>query len=347
MKSFPLLFLLIILCSIQSFGQTKTAATGNWDDPNTWSPTGVPGDNDIILIPVGVTVTVLGTDHTLANAVLVIRGTLSMESTCNFCTDYASLTFTGSGSGVIIEDGGQVNDDTLFGGDTHFISVDGTTFWSGDNCAANCGSTIEDFTSTGETGWPASMTNPLPVEFLFFSATVESRSILLNWATASEETNSHFEVERSIDGENFTQIGEVTGSGDSKERIDYDYFDYEVPQGIATFYYRLKQVDYDGKYEYSKTVAALGSSLEPLEIIVRGNPFREEMTVTLSSTNDESMQIRILDLQGRELYASSHQVYQGMNDLDVTNLGHLMAGTYLLNLSSPTMNQTRRVIKSQ
>lgn len=102
---------------------TKTATTGNWNASGTWTPAGVPGNNEIVLIPAGRTVTVRGTDHTMNGTILIIEGQLSMETTCNFCFDYGSLTFTGANSGVIIEDGGRVTDDSWFGGDTHFVRV--------------------------------------------------------------------------------------------------------------------------------------------------------------------------------------------------------------------------------
>ena len=343
--------ILIILCFLLTTGlslaQTKTASTGDWNVAGTWSPSGVPGDDDIILIPVGVTVTVRGTDHTLDNAVLVVRGTLSMESTCGICPDYASLTFTGSGSGVIIEDGGQINDDTLFGGDTHFISVDGTTFWSGDNCAANCGSTVGNFSSSGDTAWPSSMNNPLPVEFLFFTAKYENRSVQLAWATATEITNSHFEIERSIDAENFEKIGEVIGAGDSQERIDYQYIDYEAAVGAEIIYYRLRQVDYDGKFDYSNTVIARNSDYEPLELLVSPTLFQDRVTVTLNATEEtDNINIEIYDMRGNKVYSRDEFLYTGINDFDLEDIYHLSEGAYLLSLTSNTFKLSQRIVKA-
>lgn len=88
----------------------------------------------------------------------------------------------------------------------------------------------------------------LPVELgIFFGYSYEGKSIL-KWTTFSENNNDYFTVERSIDSENWTQLGNVEGAGYSTSGIDYTYYDNHPLTGVN--YYRLKQTDFDGKYQY-------------------------------------------------------------------------------------------------
>jgi len=91
--------------------------------------------------------------------------------------------------------------------------------------------------------------NPLPVEWLLFEAKKQNNSVLLHWATASEINSSHFEIQRSTDGLNFENIGWKSSAGFSSSITNYEFID-ESPV-IGTNYYRLKQVDFNGDFEFS------------------------------------------------------------------------------------------------
>lgn len=92
-----------------------------------------------------------------------------------------------------------------------------------------------------------------PVEFIAFTGQLNSSYVELNWATATESENDYFQVERSNDGINFVALGQVAGSGDSQQELDYSYFDYDFQAGVN--YYRLRQVDYDGTQDFSDVIA--------------------------------------------------------------------------------------------
>ncbi len=98
-----------------------------------------------------------------------------------------------------------------------------------------------------------SLLDPLPVELLGFDSRNENdKSINLFWSTATELNNSHFEIERSNDGRNFQSIGKVEGHGNSSEVKVYDFYDEKPMNGKN--YYRLKQIDFDGTFEYSYVI---------------------------------------------------------------------------------------------
>lgn len=91
--------------------------------------------------------------------------------------------------------------------------------------------------------------NPLPVELLFFNAQMKNRIVELTWQTASEHNNDYFSIERSQDGENFEVVTLVPGAGNSTDLLAY--FSKDLNPYMGTSYYRLKQTDYDGAFEYS------------------------------------------------------------------------------------------------
>ncbi|EOZ96681.1 LPXTG-motif cell wall anchor domain protein [Indibacter alkaliphilus LW1] len=98
----------------------------------------------------------------------------------------------------------------------------------------------------------------LPVEFLYFRADYSSnkREAILNWATAKEWENSHFEVERSISGiKGFEKVGEVEGMGWTDQVTEYQFIDQQLPLGSHNVLYRLKQVDFSGEFQYSDVVS--------------------------------------------------------------------------------------------
>lgn len=103
--------------------------------------------------------------------------------------------------------------------------------------------------------------SPLPVELVKFEGYNENHKNILKWHTVSEINNDHFVVERSVDGINFERIGTMDGMGNSTELISYKYNDLYYIDG-TTNYYRLKQVDYDGKFEYSDVIAIDNSESE-------------------------------------------------------------------------------------
>jgi Secretion system C-terminal sorting domain len=99
-----------------------------------------------------------------------------------------------------------------------------------------------------------SFTAPLPVSIERFSAKNDDNRISLEWLTAEEANNDYFEVQRSIDGKSFVKIGEVKGAGNSKEKNLYTFEDNQPESQMN--YYRLKQVDFSGKFTFSKIIAA-------------------------------------------------------------------------------------------
>ena len=129
-----------------------------------------------------------------------------------------------------------------------------TTYWFnqqyGTGIAYNVG--VPAF-SIYNTSWTlTSLTSMLPIKLLYFDAQPEEAMVKLSWSTATEINNDYFTVEKSIDGDNFFPIGNVSGSGNSTTTLQYYLDDNKPTYGIS--YYRLKQTDFDGAFSYSGVV---------------------------------------------------------------------------------------------
>ena len=158
-----------------------------------------------------------------------------------------------------------------------------------------------------------------PVEFGSFTYEIINKSIQLNWQTFTETNNHHFEIERSIDGKNFTVIGTVS-AGKNPGENNYQYLD-ERPDYINQ--YRIKQVDNDGKYSYSKILFVKMVSLNPLKVIA--NPVKENATINIGLETTEVKTMELYDLYGKKI-----KTYVPRNGNQLINVQGIADGKYLL-----------------
>lgn len=120
--------------------------------------------------------------------------------------------------------------------------------------------------------------SPLPIELLTFQASPEADKVLLEWATAAEVNNDFFTIERSSDGELWQELLFHQGSGNTSSRTEYEIEDDQPLQGIS--YYRLKQTDFDGSFEYFPMVAVEMPSMgDSQELILFPNPVKTILNV--------------------------------------------------------------------
>ena len=182
--------------------------------------------------------------------------------------------------------------------------------------------------------WQFSGCDPLPVDLLIFTATKKNGTVVLDWATASEQNNSKFIIERSSDGINWPSIGEVIGVGNTKSISNYSFTDANPLDG--TSYYRLLQIDIDGKGTLSKTVVVNTSGQL---VSVSPNPFNDELTIKTNIKGEIS--ISVLDVLGRSLYDISKETEDGQ----VTIHPELASGAYIVTVSAGELVEHYRVIK--
>ncbi|MEM8890626.1 MAG: T9SS type A sorting domain-containing protein [Bacteroidota bacterium] len=137
-----------------------------------------------------------------------------------------------------------------------------------------------------------------PVEWLSFEAKVQRQGVMLTWTTGSELNNQGFEVEVSVDGQLFRKIGWVHGVGNSSEASSYHFLADNLLRGDS--YFRLKQVDYDGAFEYSSIVQASFVSDLAYTLSIAPNPMQEVSYFRLELDQDvEDVRMDIFDSSGR------------------------------------------------
>jgi hypothetical protein len=181
----------------------------------------------------------------------------------------------------------------------------------------------------------------LPVELVQFAAKAVNHQVQLTWSTASEKDNNRFEVERSLDGQSFEQIGKVAGHGTSSEKHSYAFVDNKVSQHTGLLYYRLRQVDQNGKATYSpvRTVTLEASAAR---FTISPNPTNEDVTLDLTSLPAGKYHVSFHDVSGRQVGAE--QVISG-GEAKSVNVASFPAGVYIITVQGLQHVQTQRLVK--
>ena len=159
----------------------------------------------------------------------------------------------------------------------------------------------------------------LPVTWLSFTGRSIPGVVELNWSTASEQNNSHFEVERSADATLFSNIGRVNAAANPFIRNDYRYLDQQPIPGKS--FYRLKQVDVDGRFSYSSIIQINGVASQGFRVWMV--PGSDQLAVQIPQSNMEVSSLQVYDAAGRMV--QQRQVLPGLSRID---LGGQPKGVY-------------------
>ena len=183
----------------------------------------------------------------------------------------------------------------------------------------------------------------LPVELVSFTAIEHDGGIQLRWTTASETNNAGFSVEHAINNGFYKEIDFITGAGTSLERREYGYRVEDVEPGLHTF--RLKQIDYDGAFEYSPAVEVTVEVpnvyiLEP----AYPNPFNPQASIRFAIKERQAVTMAMYDATGREVQA----LYRGIPDANQMHAvaidgSTLPSGVYIVRLTGETFLATQSV----
>lgn len=172
---------------------------------------------------------------------------------------------------------------------------------------------------------------PTPVTFVDVTAKQKGAGVSIDWSTSQEINNNYFEAERSADGNNGWQsVGRVAGAGNSQVAHQYNAFDANPYSGMN--YYRVRQVDKDGKSSYSKTVS-LRVDNNGSRVSIIANPFRSTLKVQFSGVSQQ-VNARLVDLTGKQVARETWNIANGESTQQFTNISSLQKGIYILSVQN-------------
>lgn len=207
--------------------------------------------------------------------------------------------------------------------------ADGTASSGGAAGAVNFPVTYTDFSQLVILNSSGSST--LPVELLHFEAQRSTATqVDLTWSTSTERNASHFEIERMLEEEEvFTKVGSLAAVGNSASFESYTFQDLNAYQGWS--YYRLKQVDEDGHFEYSEIRAVAAKHLA-LQVAVFPNPVKDVLKLRLSNLPHQQLSLQIINPLGQIVYRGEGRL--GASDLlEIREVAKLIPGNYYLQLA--------------
>ncbi len=205
------------------------------------------------------------------------------------------------------------------------------------------------FPVTGFSGFfvSAGTNDPLPVTLVSFGAQPENNTVQLSWKTTAESNSSHFLVQRSTEGREFTEIGRVEAAGNSEGTRSYGFTDDTAPAQPAPslLYYRLKQVDRDGTNIFSRVVTAQMQARQDMEgVVLLGNPVSDGLRFRYRAAGHEKVRIRLRDVTGKLLDSVSRQLSPGEHELSLA-MQKLPAGLYLAEVQASGERKVFRIVK--
>jgi len=182
----------------------------------------------------------------------------------------------------------------------------------------------------------------LPVNLVSFFVKSQNRSNLIFWQTATEENNEKFEIQRSENAKDFNDIAIIPGAGNSNILIDYNFEDIDVSE-YNTLYYRLKQIDYDGKYTLSNIIA-VNKSTEALKI---ENSYQSgnNLIIYVNSYCQETVLFSLYDASGKIIIQEKEELSKGVHNYSIP-IFNSKSGLYYLNVLSQKSNSfdSRKIV---
>jgi hypothetical protein len=193
-----------------------------------------------------------------------------------------------------------------------------------------------NLSNSGEAAWIIAAykndAGALPVTLLNFDGTLLKSEVHLTWTTAAESNNKGFEVQKSMDGQTFIKIGFVGGHDNSSNINSYSFIDPKVLSGVS--YYRLQQIDFDGRFTYSSVIQIAYSKFD---WTVSGNPVNNNSWIQLQLDKSANVSVQIISMNG--------------SILQKINKGNIIAGTYSIPLNmgntAPGIYVVRLVVDEQ
>ena len=272
---------------------------------------------------------------------ILIAGNFANNNTNFDMTSKATFIFNGSGDQTIYSASTPLPGNTTFGS-LVIDKLSGSIQLSSDVAVEN---TFTELNGTldvnGNILWVAG--SPMPVELSSFSAVILKSGINLKWRTETEVNNYGFEILRQAQNDTWNLLGFVKGHGNSNSPKDYSFIDVNVADG--KYSYRLKQIDTDGKFEYSKTIEIdLSSPMNYQMSQNYPNPFNPITTIRFTLLGTNTVILSIYNSLGERVEELINEVKEeGIYTINF-NAERLSSGTYFYRLEVDDFTQTKKMI---
>lgn len=330
--------LLLLVCSFPYLIKSATCvSTGNgaWSNAAIWSCGHVPACGDSIVIQAAHTVTVTNQQDYSACASppkLAIYGRLQFDNGNKLRLPCNSVIYIFS-SGSIVPGSG--------GGNSNYIEICSDILWSaGDGSLFGSGCLPPSAPGCAAV---------LPIELVSFNAQINAAKVDVKWITASEKNNSHFIIQRSTDAQMFDNIATVTSkaqNGNSQSQLNYNSEDKIPVSGVS--YYRLKQVDKDQSFSYSKVVSVNFIKDKNIRFVIYPNPNNGEFTADISGIeNNHQIKIILTNEKGEKVYHAEFFINDSANSsFRIIPSDKLPSGLYVCTLILEGIEYKVKVIVS-
>lgn len=194
----------------------------------------------------------------------------------------------------------------------------------------------------------------IPVELTNFSASTSKSKVILEWSTATETNNHRFEVQRKFDENSWQTVGTVSGSGTTAKTKNYSFIDDISEIAVSTIQYRLKQIDFNGSFNYSGEVSVVNNKVTSFELSQNyPNPFNPTTRIRFSvpsisknsfASGEQTVVLKIYDIIGNEIATLVNEIKSvGTYEIDY-NAGNLSNGVYLYTLKAGNYSATKKLI---
>ncbi len=204
------------------------------------------------------------------------------------------------------------------------------------------GPAITQYTGTPTDFYGFVQSTTLPVVLVLFVANKEDDGTVgLNWATSQEQNSGYYDVERSGDQAAWSKIGSVKAKGYSSTTTNYNFTDKLPLDGGG--YYRLKMVDNDGKFKYSKTVS-VNSSTNAQALVIYSNPFSDQIRMKVNVSRSQNLVMTVSDLLGKTYINQNYHAQSGDNFINLSP-NTSSTGMYILHIHGDSYDQTVKLAK--
>jgi PQQ-dependent dehydrogenase (s-GDH family) len=183
----------------------------------------------------------------------------------------------------------------------------------------------------------------LPVEFITISAKAQNSASKIQWVVTNQDKIASYQVERSIDNRNFDVIGTVQAVQQSGQ-ITYNFTDFNAAGVAKILYYRIRAIEETGSVKYTDVAnVSFGSAFTNM-VTAYPNPAGDQTILSVTATQDETAQIRVLDNTGRTVQQRSVNIIAGKNNFEI-NLKAFPAGLYYVDITANTFSEKIKLIK--